>query len=154
KVEVPVKPTIPVEDPDIDEMADIDIPDIDIFDPTIAPPPPPPSIADEEVDFFAIEVKPQLHGGIRAIQEYIIKHNLYPKMAYAAGVPGKVLIGFSIDKEGNTTNVHVIQEKPKELGFGEAGVKVMKAMKFTPGIQRDKPVGVKRVQQLIKFELE
>jgi TonB family protein len=154
KVEVPRKPTIPVEDPDVDPLDDIEIPDIDIFDPTIAPPPPPPDISEEMVDFFAIEVKPQLNGGIQAIQEYIIKHNLYPKMAYEAGVPGMALIGFSIDKDGNTTGVHIIQEKPEGLGFGDAGIKVMQAMKFTPGIQRDKPVGVKRVQQLIKFELE
>ena len=154
KIEVPRPPTIPVEDPDVDPLDDIDIPDIDYFDPTIAPPPPPPEIGEEIVDFYAIEIKPQLKGGVQAIRDYIIKHNLYPKMAYDAGVAGMTLIGFSVNKDGNTTGVHVVQEKPDGLGFGEAGVKVMKAMKFTPGIQRDKPVGVKRVQQLIKFELE
>ncbi|NQU06194.1 MAG: TonB family protein [Calditrichaeota bacterium] len=153
KVEVPRKPTIPVEDPKIDPFEDIKIPEA-LFNINVAPPPPPPSIVGERVPIWIVEVEPKLIGGSEAIQAYIIKHNLYPKMAYKAGVSGKALIGFSIDKEGNTTNVVVLEERPVELGFGVAGVKVMKAMKFTPGIQRDKTVGVSRVQQLIKFELE
>ncbi|MCF7811659.1 TonB family protein [bacterium] len=154
KVEVPPKPTIPVEDPKIDPLDEIPLPNnMDLIF-NIAPPPPPPSIADERVPIYIVEIKPKLIGGIKAIHDYIVKHNLYPKMAYEAGVSGIALIGFSIDKNGKTTNVHVIEERPADLGFGDAGVRVMKEMKFTPGIQRDKPVGVKDVQQSIKFELE
>ncbi|MDP8240151.1 MAG: energy transducer TonB [Candidatus Hatepunaea meridiana] len=150
KIEVPRKPTIPVEDPDIDPADDIDIPDVDFFDPSIAPPPPPPAIEEEIVPFFKVENPPQLVGGQQRIANYIIKHNLFPKMASEAGVSGKVLIGFVVDKEGKTKNVKIIQEKPPGLGFGEAGVKVMKAMTFTPGMQRDKPVSV-QMQQPIRF---
>ena len=153
KIEVPVKPTIPIEDPEIDEEDNLDIPDVDMFDPTIAPPPPPPRLADEIVPFFKVEVKPQLAGGEQAIADYIIKHNLFPKMAQEAGVSGKVLIGFIVGPDGATRDVKVIQEKPPGLGFGEAGVKVMKAMRFTPGMQRDKPVSVP-MQQPIAFTIE
>ena len=153
KIEVPRKPTIPVEDPDIDPEDDINIQDVDMFDPTIAPPPPPPAIEEEIVPFYKVEIKPMLIGGEQAIADYISKYDLFPKMARETGVSGKVLIGFIVDKDGRTKNVEVIQEKPPGLGFGEAGVKVMKAMKFSPGMQRDKPVSVP-MQQPITFTYE
>ena len=153
KVEVPRKPTIPVEDPDIDPADDIDIPDVDIFDPTIAPPPPPPAMEEEVVPFFKVETPPRLIGGEQAIADYIIRHDLFPEVAQENNVSGKVMIGFIVDKEGNTRDVRVLQEKPAKLGFGEAGVAVMKAMKFTPGMQRDKTVSV-QMQQPIRFTFE
>ena len=153
KVEVPRKPTIPVEDPDVDIEDDIDIPDSDIFDPTLAPPPPPPALEEELVPFYKVEVKPQLIGGNQTIADYIRRYNLYPSMAYEAGISGKVMISFIVGKDGKTRDVKVMQEKPANLGFGEAGVKVMKAMTFTPGMQRDKPVAVP-MQQPIRFTIE
>ncbi len=152
KVEVPRKPTIPVEDPDVDIEDDIDIPDIDIF-PTLAPPPPPPAMEAELVPFYKVEVKPQLIGGNQAIADYIRRHNLYPSMAYEAGISGKVMISFIAGKDGKTRDVKIIDERPANLGFGDAGVKVMKAMTFTPGMQRDKPVDV-LMKQPIKFTIE
>lgn len=153
KVEVPRKPTIPVEDPDVDIEDDIYIPEIDIFDPTLAPPPPPPSIGEELVPFYKVEVKPLLTGGNQAIADYIRRHNLYPPMAYEAGISGRVMISFIAGKDGKTRDVKIIDERPANLGFGDAGVKVMKAMTFTPGMQRDKPVDV-LMQQPIKFTIE
>ena len=47
----------------------------------------------------------------------------------------------------------LLQERPAGLGFGDAGIKAIKAMNFSPGYQRDKPVKV-RMQQVIRFRLE
>ena len=153
KVEVPRKPTIPVEDPEIDPADNIDIPDIDFFDPTLAPPPPPPAIGEEIVPFYKVEVKPLLVGGEQAIADYIRRYDLFPRVARDAGVSGKVMIGFTVGTDGKTRDVKVLQEKPAGLGFGEAGVKVMQAMTFSPGMQRDKPVAVP-MQQPISFSFE
>lgn len=153
RVEAPRKPTIPIEDPEINPEDNTTMPDIDFFDPTISPPPPPPKIEEEIIPFFKVERPPQLVGGERAIQEYIVRNNLFPKVAADAGISGAVLIGFVVTKDGETTDLQVIQEKPPGLGFGDAGVKVMRAMRFSPGYQRDKTVSV-RMQQSIRFIIE
>ena len=145
----PARPTIPIEsdDADIEDDMSIDDTDWDVFD----PPPPPPFMDDDVVDFYAVEEKPELIGGAQAINDYIKKHNLVPAMAVQAGVSGICIIKFIVDETGTPTNITIFQEKPKGLGFGEAGVKAIKAMRFKPGRQRDRFVKVP-MQQVIKFK--
>lgn len=115
---------------------------------------PRPLIAEEEVvPFFKLEVKSQLIGGERAIADYILRHNLYPRVAHDAAVFGKVLIGFIVGKDGKTREVRALKEKPPGLGFGEAGVKVMKAMTFQPGMYLHKAVAM-RINQPTGFSFE
>lgn len=147
----PARPSIPVEsdDPEIEDDVTIDDIEWDIFD----EPPPPPPPPDEVVDFFAVEVKPELIGGAQAIYDYIISHDLYPEMARIAGINGDVLIQFVVGADGSPSNIIVAQEKPAGLGFGEAGIKAIKAMKFKPGKQRDRYVAV-NMQQVIRFRMK
>ncbi|MBM3328707.1 MAG: TonB family protein [Calditrichaeota bacterium] len=152
RIEAPRKPTIPIEDPETDPETDIDLPEFSEFDPTIKPPPPPPAL-DEIIPFFKIERQPVLIGGPEAIRDYIVRNNLFPKVAEDARISGDVLIELVVDKEGLPKSIVVKQEKPPNLGFGEAAVKVMQAMRFQPGYQRDKPVQV-RMQQRIRFAIE
>ena len=147
----PARPSIPVEsdDPELDE--DITIDDVE-WDITDEPPPPPPP-PDEVVDFFAVEVQPELIGGAQAIYDYITKNDLYPEMAKLAGMNGDVIIRFIVGADGLPRNITVFQEKPKGLGFGEAGVEAMRHMKFKPGKQRDRFVAV-NMQQVIRFRIK
>lgn len=145
----PARPTIPIESED-EDLADDDT--IDDTDWEIDDPPPPPPPEEGVVDFFAVEEKPELIGGAKAIYDYIQRNNLFPSMAQQAGVGGICIIRFVVDVTGATTNVTIYQEKPEGLGFGEAGVKAMKAMKFKPGRQRDRFVKV-MMQQVINFKV-
>lgn len=149
----PARPSIPVEDPDVSEEEDLAFEDIDEIDWSLEAPPPPPPAEETIVDFFAVEEPPKIIGGSKALYDYLQKHNLYPEMALKAQITGAVIIVFVVDEKGNPTDVQVLQEKPAGLGFGEAGVTAIKAMKFSPGYQRDKPVKVK-MQQVIRFTLE
>lgn len=148
---IPEKPVIPVESIEIDPAAKMEISFADpevIFEIT-APPEAPPS--DElRVSYYAVEIKPTLIGGESAIVDYIMKHSLFPEVAAELGVSGSTQIGFTINTEGIPEDVHIMGEKPEGLGFGIAGMEVMRAMRFTPGIQQDKPVRVD-MQQTIKF---
>ncbi|MBS1262320.1 MAG: hypothetical protein MAG453_01663 [Calditrichaeota bacterium] len=149
----PARPSIPVEDPEVDVEADLAFEDIDDIDWRMEAPPPPPSVEEEVVEFFSVEKPPKLVGGTQALYDYMRKHDLYPEMARKAQIEGVVIIEFIVDKQGNPTDVHVKQERPQGLGFGEAGVEAIEAMKFTPGKQRDQAVPV-RMKQPIRFQLQ
>ncbi|MDP8228923.1 MAG: hypothetical protein P9M15_05670, partial [Candidatus Electryoneaceae bacterium] len=132
KVEVPKKPTIPVEDPDIEFDENIELPEMEEFDLFDFAPPPPPPPEEEIVPFFRVEQKPVLAGGNAAISQYILDHDLFPRMAREAGVSGEAMILFLVGTDGVPRDVRIGEERPVGLGFGEAGVTVMKAMRFSP----------------------
>lgn len=144
----PARPSIPVEtdDPEIDEDFTIDEVEWDITD----EPPPPPPPPEEVVDFFAVEEKPVLLGGAKAIKDYINEHQLYPEMARMAGISGAVIVQFVVGPDGTPRDFRAVQEKPKDMGFGQAAIEAMKHMKFKPGKQRDRFVAV-NMQQVINF---
>jgi TonB family protein len=147
----PDKPAILIPDFEIDIEDLIPFTDTDeIYNITLTAPHPPPT--EDPILYMFVEQKPTLIGGNSAITNYIIKHELFPKTARGAGICGEVIIEFGIDKNGVTRDVCVVQESPENLGFGFAGVKVMQAMRFTPGMQNDRYVTVK-MQQPIKFDI-
>ena len=111
------------------------------------------SLFDETIDFFIVEIKPELIGESLAILKYINEHDLYPEMARVAGINGDVIIGFTVGQDGIPQDIFTVQEKPQGLGFGEAGIEAMKHMRFKPGMQRGRPVSVS-MQQVIRFRIE
>jgi protein TonB len=64
----------------------------------------------------------------------------YPSLAKEGNIQGKVLIKILIDKEGNPVKHHVVRS-PHDL-LAEACVNQIYKLKFTPGIQSQKPVKV------------
>ncbi len=148
----PARPTIPIEDPDVDPEDDLAFDDIDDIDWNAEAPPRPESAAEEIVDFFLVEERPEIVGGDQALYTYLQKHHLYPEMALNAQIEGVCIIRFVVSTSGRPEAVEVFAERPAGLGFGEAGVKAIQAMKFSPGYQRDRAVAV-RMQQTINFEL-
>lgn len=97
----------------------------------------PPSPQGEK-DYFisSIDKMPTLKGGLAQLQKQIT----YPKLALQAGLEGKVVIQFIVNKQGKVEHPHVV----KGIGGGcdEEALRVVKKATFTPGIQDGEPVRV------------
>lgn len=143
----PPRPAAPVEVPNDqvieDEPLNLDA-SLDLnasLDVPTAPPPPAEeapeeeSYDDEEV-FVAVEKKPELIGGMAAINDKI----RYPTAARQAGVQGQVIVQFIVDEEGNVTDPTVLRS-PHSMLSDEA-LRVIQLVKFTPGQQRNRTVKV------------
>jgi protein TonB len=90
-------------------------------------------------DDFAIVVDkmPAPVGGI----ETLVKKIVYPSMAISTRTEGKVYLMIYIDESGNVIDVKIV----KGIGAGcdEESMRVVKKIKFTPGLQNGIPVKVK-----------
>ena len=134
----PSRPSIPIEseDEDIPEDATIDATEIN-FD-ELPPPPPPPEEAEGDTPIFvAYDEPPQPIGGFAAIQSKL----KYPEIARKAGVEGRVYVNVLIDERGNVIQTKILKSLGNN-GCDEAAVAAIKAVKWKPAKQRDKPVKV------------
>ena len=79
---------------------------------------------------------PELIGGLEGLQRNIV----YPEIARLAGIEGRVTVQFVIDQRGNVINPVVV----RGIGAGcdEAAIEAVKKARFTPGMQRGRPVKV------------
>jgi len=139
----PPRPPVPVEVPNDeiieDEAVDLDASlDLNESLDTSAPPPGPEEEEEEEEQevFIVVEDRPELIGGMRALQEAVE----YPEFAKKAGIEGRVFVQFVVDEQGNVTNPQVTRGVHKLLD--EAALEAVREMKFKPGKQRGKAVKV------------
>lgn len=135
----PPRPPVPVEVPNDeiieDEILDLDA-ELDLDGPLDLPPPPPPADDGEEDFFVVVETMPQLEGGLADLQRKV----KYPEMARRAGIEGRVTVQFIVNEQGRVENPRVI----RGIGGGcdEAALEAVKQAKFSPGMQRGRPVRV------------
>ncbi|NBW70105.1 MAG: energy transducer TonB [Bacteroidetes bacterium] len=143
KAPAPPRPTVPIEVPNDeileDEIIDIDA-ELDFDEPMDIPIPPKPlqQKEDDEAEIFVVvENPPVLIGGISAVQSQIV----YPPLALKAGIEGRVIVQFVIDKNGQVLNPTVV----RGIGGGcdEEAVRAVLKAKFQPGLQRGRPVAVR-----------
>ena len=139
----PPRPPVPVEVPNDeiieDEAVDLDASlDLNESLDTSAPPPGPEEEEEEEEQevFIVVEDRPELIGGMRALQEAVE----YPEFAKKAGIEGRVFVQFIVDEQGNVTNPQVTRGVHKLLD--ESALEAVREMKFKPGKQRGKAVKV------------
>ena len=74
----------------------------------------------------------------------------YPAEAEKAGVEGEVVLGLTIDVEGNVSQVEVVE--PAGYGFDSAAQRAALGFKFTPATRAGVPIPV-RILYRYKFEL-
>ena len=133
----PRRPTIPIasEDEEMDESITMDYTDLDVTEDVSDLPPPPEDFDDDQIVFFPHDEPPVPIGGFDAIQKRLV----YPDFARKAGVEGKVLVYALIDADGTVINTRVMQSV---VGCDDAAVNAIKAVKWKPAMQRDRPVKV------------
>jgi protein TonB len=145
----PPRPPVPVEVPN-DEIIEDEIIGFDFelnLDGPMALPPPPAAEEEEPEIFIVVERMPEPAGGMDAIYRRV----KYPEIARKAGIEGRVVLQFIVDERGNVVNPTVI----RGIGGGcdEAAIDAIRGVKFTPGMQRGRPVKV-QFQLPIVFRLQ
>lgn len=103
------------------------------------------AVKDEPITFA--EVMPGYPGGESELLSFISHNVRYPEIAAKAGVEGKVMVQFIVEKDGSLNNVEVV----KSIGAGcdDEAIRVCKLMnRWNPGLQNGKAV---RVRMVIPF---
>lgn len=162
KKEIPPAPPVPIIALDleiVDDLTDIQEPDLyvgdiedfnfnayyDAF--------PEEEEVPEETVFIAVSDMPTFNGGdLSAFHRYVQQHVEYPSLAQEAGIDGKVLVQFIVDKSGAIIGIEILRSVDPVLD--DAVKKVLKeAPKWKPGEQFGKKVKVKFVMPVI-FKLQ
>jgi protein TonB len=98
--------------------------------------------------FTYVEEMPSYPGGTEELLTFINKNIEYPEIARRAGVEGRVLLGFVVERDGTITNINIL----KGIGAGcdEEAVRVLGLVgKWIPGRQNGKAVRVNIVMPFV-----
>lgn len=98
--------------------------------------------ANDTKEYINVEVMPQPVGGVEAWSKFLNKNLRFPPAAQEAGIGGRVIVSFVIEKDGRLTDITIV----KGVGYGmdEEAARVLKLAKpWKPGIQNGNPVRVR-----------
>jgi TonB family protein len=100
------------------------------------------TLPDPEV-FTVVETMPQMIGGQASFYNAL----RYPEMARRAGIEGRVIVQYVVDEDGTVLNPRII----RGIGGGtdEAVIEALQQIRFTPGLQRGRPVKVQMTQPVV-----
>lgn len=99
------------------------------------------STAEGTVSIALVEQKPQFPGGDAAMYKWIGEHMKYPEAAAQAGIQGRVVVSFIVEKDGSVSNVKVLRGKDPDLD--KEAVRVVRSMpRWQPGKMNGTPVRV------------
>lgn len=89
-------------------------------------------VDDKVVDTGNLEEMPSFNGGSGALMKYIADNIKYPVVAKEAGVQGRVIVSFIVEKDGSVSNVSVVRSVDPSLD--REALRVIKSMpKWKPG---------------------
>ena len=92
--------------------------------------------------FDVVEQMPQFPGGLEELMAFLSQNVRYPETAHKAGVQGRVIANFVVEKDGSITEAKIVKSVSPELD-AEA-LRVINSMpKWIPGMQNDEAVRVK-----------
>lgn len=133
---------INVEGPEVlgDEIINIPSGTGEVLIPLSPTPPVDPPVDDNSIKDF-VEIAPMFNGGSEALNKFLSSNLNYPSQAARAGVTGRVIVQFVVEKDGSIGNVKVL--KGINFGCDEEAVRVISKMpKWKPGIQNGSKVRV------------
>jgi protein TonB len=105
----------------------------------------------KDVPFQWVEEMPRYKGGDEELYRFFGANMKYPEIAIRAGVAGKVLLSFIVEKDGSISSIDVT----KGIGGGcdEEAVRVLRLLdKWSPGRQNGNAVRV-RISMPVVFRL-
>jgi protein TonB len=93
--------------------------------------------------FILVEVKPTFKGGdIEKFREWVQKRVKYPEEAQNNGIQGRVYLTFVIERDGTVSNVNIVRGVDRLIDT-EAQKAIESSPKWSPGLQRGRPVRVR-----------
>ena len=92
------------------------------------------------------EVQPQIRGGLGA---YYI-HIDYPQAARDAGIQGRLVLAFTVEKDGRASDISLLQ--PLHPLLDSSAVRALRQTRFVPGEQDDEAVRV-RMRLPVRFQI-
>ena len=145
----PARPAIPIESESEDIPDNVTIEDTNIEFDRLPERPLEPVVEQEEgFVFVAYDDPPKPVGGFQTIQDNLV----YPELAQKAGIQGTVVVQAKISDKGEVIDTRIIVPLGNS-GCNEAAVAAIKAAKWEPAKQRDKPVTV-WISIPIRFKLK
>ncbi len=110
-------------------------------------------IPDENKVFTVVEQQPEFPGGQGAMYKWIGENLKYPSEARSNGLQGKVIMQFTVEKDGSISSVKIIRDGVGG-GSGDEAARVVKKMpRWKPGRQNGKSVRVQYTLP-VTFKLE
>ena len=103
------------------------------------------SASTEDMPFLIVEKMPSFRGGdLNDFRAWVQEHLQYPAEAVERNIQGRVVVTFTIEKDGSASNILVLQS-PDKLLADEARrvIASSPAEAWTPGEQRGEKVRVK-----------
>ena len=99
-------------------------------------------VEEEVVYVFNVEQKPTFQGGdVNGFSKWVNSRLVYPEQAKEMGIQGRVVLQFTIGKDGRLGDLQVLASPDKALA-DEAVRVVSSSPKWEPGRQRDRAVKV------------
>lgn len=109
-----------------------------------------PKPVEEDKPFQSVEQMPQFPGG--NLNEYLSKNIRYPAIAAENGVEGRVVVQFTVAKDGSIKDIIVLS--PVDRALDEEAVRVVKGMpNWIPGKQNGVNVSV-LIRVPVTFKLQ
>jgi protein TonB len=104
-------------------------------------------VISDTTTFIIVEKPAEPLGGYKQFYKLLQENLKYPPRAKRAGVEGKVLVEFVVDKEGNPVNFKVLRGISPDCD--KEAMRVLALSKWNPGKQRGNPVRVRMALQIM-----